>query len=68
MGFTVTGPEGTKDAEFEAYARLLRQHGKHLGNLPRVPDPTESEAALGPPATLSSRRRRGTTSGRYEET
>jgi hypothetical protein len=39
MGFTVTGPKGTKDAEFEAYARLLRQHGKHLGNLPRVPDP-----------------------------
>jgi hypothetical protein len=39
MGFTVTGPVGTKDAEFEAYARLLRQHGKHLGNLPRVPDP-----------------------------
>src|SRR5689334_962108 len=39
MGFTVTGPVGAKDAEFEAYARLLRQHGKHLGNLPRVPDP-----------------------------
>ena len=39
MGFTVTGPAGTKDAEFEAYARLLRQSGKALGNLPRVPDP-----------------------------
>ena len=39
MGFTVTGPVGTKDAEFEAYARLLRQQGKDLGNLPRVPDP-----------------------------
>ena len=41
MGFTVTGPAGTKDAEFEAYARLLRQRGKALGNLPRVPDPQD---------------------------
>jgi hypothetical protein len=41
MGFTVTGPAGTKDAEFEAYARLLRQSGKVLGNLPRVPDPQD---------------------------
>ncbi len=39
MGFTVTRPGGTKDAEFEAYARLLRQQGKDLGNLPRLPDP-----------------------------
>jgi hypothetical protein len=39
VGFAVTGPVGTKDAKFEAYARLLRQHGKALGNLPRVPDP-----------------------------
>ena len=39
MGFTVTRPVGTKDAEFEAYARLLRQQGKDLANLPRVPDP-----------------------------
>src|SRR5258708_4416962 len=39
MGFTVTRPGGTKDAEFETYARLLRQQGKDLGNLPRVPDP-----------------------------
>lgn len=39
MGFTVTMPMGTKDAEFETYARLLRQQGKDLGNLPRVPDP-----------------------------
>jgi hypothetical protein len=39
MGFTVTRPPGTKDAEFEAYVRLLRQQGKDLGNLPRVPDP-----------------------------
>lgn len=39
MGFTVTRPGGTKDKEFEAYSRLLRQRGKTLGNLPRVPDP-----------------------------
>ena len=39
MGFTVTQPGGTKDAQFEAYTRLLRQQGKNLGNLPRVPDP-----------------------------
>ena len=39
MGFTVTRPVGTNDAEFEAYARILRQQGKDLGNLPRVPDP-----------------------------
>jgi hypothetical protein len=39
MGFTVTKPVGTRDAEFEAYVRLLRQQGKDLANLPRVPDP-----------------------------
>ena len=39
MGFTVTAPAETKDAEFAAYARLLRQQGKPLGKLPRVPDP-----------------------------
>ena len=39
MRFTVTRPGGTKDAEFEAYARLLRQQGKDLSNLPRAPDP-----------------------------
>ena len=39
MPFTVTRPVGTKDAEFEAYARLLRQRGVDLGNLPRAPDP-----------------------------
>ncbi len=39
MGFAVTLPMGTKDAEFETYVRLLRQQGKDLGNLPRVPDP-----------------------------
>lgn len=39
MGFTVTRPAGARDAEFEAYIRLLRQQGKDLGNLPRIPDP-----------------------------
>lgn len=40
MAFTVTRSDGsTKDAEFEAYARLLRQHGVDLGKLPRVPEP-----------------------------
>src|SRR5947209_9514975 len=39
MGFTVTRPVGAKDAAFEAYVRLLRQQGKDLANLPRVPDP-----------------------------
>jgi hypothetical protein len=41
MGFTVTLPGGTKDSEFEAYVRLLRQQGKNLGNLPRVPAPED---------------------------
>jgi hypothetical protein len=39
MGFTVTRPGGTKDAEFQTYARLLRQRGVDLGRLPRVPEP-----------------------------
>ncbi len=39
MGFTVTRAGGTKDNEFEVYARLLRQQGLDLGNLPRVPEP-----------------------------
>src|SRR5258708_325587 len=39
MGFTVTRAGGTKDNEFEAYARLLRQQGVDLGRLPRVPEP-----------------------------
>jgi hypothetical protein len=39
MSFTVMRPGGTKDAEFQAYARLLRQTGKDLGKLPRVPEP-----------------------------
>ena len=44
MAYTVTHPAGfTKDFEFEAYARLLRQTGKDLGHLPRVPDPEAPE-------------------------
>jgi hypothetical protein len=39
MSFTVTRAGGTKDNEFEAYARLLRQQGVDLGRLPRVPEP-----------------------------
>ena len=38
MAFTVGRNDGfTKDAEFEAYARLLRQQGVDLGKLPRAP-------------------------------
>ena len=40
MAFTVTRNDGcTKDAEYEAYARLLRQQGVDLGKLPRAPEP-----------------------------
>ena len=40
MAFTVHRRDGcTKDAEFEAYARLLRQQGVDLGKLPRAPEP-----------------------------
>jgi len=39
MGFTVTRQGGTKDVEFEAYARLLRQKGIDLSKLQRVPEP-----------------------------
>jgi hypothetical protein len=39
MGYTVTGPAATKDAEFESYSQQLRWQGKQLGNLSRVPDP-----------------------------
>jgi len=40
MGFTVGRNDGfAKDAEFEAYARLLRQQGVDLGKLPRAPEP-----------------------------
>jgi hypothetical protein len=39
MGFTVTRPAGTKDAEFQEYARLLRQQGVNLAEVPRVLEP-----------------------------
>ena len=40
MAFTVSRDDGgAKDAEFEAYSRLLRQQGIDLGKLPRVPEP-----------------------------
>lgn len=40
MPFTVHRNDGmTKDAEYEAYARLLRQQGVDLGRLPRAPEP-----------------------------
>lgn len=39
MGFTVTHDGSTKDAEFQAYVRLLRQSGVDLGKVPRVPEP-----------------------------
>ncbi len=40
MAFTVSRNDGrTKDAEFEAYTRLLRQQGVDLGKMPRVPEP-----------------------------
>lgn len=40
MAFTVSRDDGwTKDAEFKAYARLLRQQGVDLGKLPRAPEP-----------------------------
>jgi hypothetical protein len=39
MPFTVTRAGGTKDVEFEEYARLLRQKGVDLARLPRVPEP-----------------------------
>ena len=72
MGFTVTRPVGTKDAAFEAYARLLRQQGKDLGNLPRIPDPANPGRAGSTSGTrrqkrssspTSSRSRRGKTAG-----
>jgi hypothetical protein len=38
MPFTVNRNDGmTKDAEFEAYARLLRQQGVDLGKYPSRP-------------------------------
>jgi hypothetical protein len=39
MGFTVTRPAGTNDAEFQEYARLLRQQGVDLARVPRVLEP-----------------------------
>jgi hypothetical protein len=40
MGFTVNRAEGlNREAEFEVYARLLRQRGIDLGKLPRAPEP-----------------------------
>jgi len=40
MAFTVNRNDGmTKNAEFEEYARLLRQQGVDLGRLSRVPEP-----------------------------
>ena len=46
MGFTVTHQGGTKDVEFEAYARLLRQKGVDLAKLNRVPEPGTSRRWL----------------------
>lgn len=40
MGFTVTRPAGEKDIEFHEYARLLRQRGADLTDVPRVPEPS----------------------------
>jgi len=40
MAFTVSrNGNGTKDAEYKDYARLLRQRGVDLGKVPRVPEP-----------------------------
>lgn len=46
MGFTVYRESGTKDEEFQAYARLLRQSGKDLGKLPRIEDPVTRQRWL----------------------
>ena len=40
MGFTVTRPAGTKDSEFQEYARLLRQQGVDLSRAARVLEPS----------------------------
>jgi hypothetical protein len=39
MGFTVSHPNGTKESEFQEYARLLRKRGVDLGKAPRVREP-----------------------------
>ncbi len=44
--FTVTKPEGTKDAEFEAYVRLLEEIGIDVSNAPRVAEPGTSRRWL----------------------
>lgn len=37
--YTVTVPVGTRDAEFEAYARLLAEQGIDVSNVPRTQGP-----------------------------
>jgi hypothetical protein len=46
MGYTVWLPSGTKDSEFQAYTRLLRQSGIDLGNSPRVREPDSGKLWL----------------------
>lgn len=46
MAFTVTRT-GAGEADFEAYARLLRQQGADLAHLPRVPDPEAPDRRWG---------------------
>jgi len=46
VSFTVSHQGGTKDVEFEAYARLLRQKGVDLAKLNRVPEPTTNRRWL----------------------
>jgi len=46
MGFVVTRPGGSNDPEFQTYARLLRQRGADLGNLPRIRDPFSGQRWL----------------------
>jgi hypothetical protein len=40
MAYTITHPDGMKDAEFPTYARILTQQGIDLGHVPRVLEPT----------------------------
>lgn len=46
MGFAVTWPNGTTDAQFQPYARLLHQRGVDLAKMPRVPDPVTGKRWL----------------------
>src|SRR4051794_40142857 len=39
MGFTVYRGGGTRDSEFQAYVRLLRQRGVDIGKVKRVLEP-----------------------------